>query len=44
MQEGRMKGQAFITLADEVTAERALKETNAFMLHSKPMVVVSLQC
>eukprot|EP00117_Sycon_ciliatum_P009065 scpid80803/ scgid0437/ RNA-binding protein 40; RNA-binding motif protein 40; RNA-binding region-containing protein 3 len=41
MQEGRMKGQAFITLADEEIAEKARKETNGFVLQSKPLVVVS---
>lgn len=37
--EGRMKGQAFITLANEKQAILAVKETNGFVLHTKPMVV-----
>lgn len=41
MKEGRMKGQAFITLPNEEKAEGALNDTNGFMLHGKPMVVVS---
>lgn len=39
MKEGRMKGQAFVTLANEKQAIRAIKETNGFILHTKPMVV-----
>ena len=41
MQTGRMKGQAFVGLPDEGVAARALKETNGYILHGKPMVVVS---
>lgn len=41
MKEGRMKGQAFITLATETQAIQALKETNGFVLSGKPLVVVS---
>ncbi|XP_014243034.1 RNA-binding protein 40 [Cimex lectularius] len=39
MQEGRMKGQAFIMLQSTALAEKALKETNGFMLKGKPIVV-----
>lgn len=39
MKEGRMKGQAFVTLANEEQAIKAVKETNGFVLHTKPMVV-----
>ncbi|XP_039283796.1 RNA-binding region-containing protein 3-like isoform X2 [Nilaparvata lugens] len=39
MQEGRMKGQAFVTLQSVEIAQRALKETNGFILKDKPMVV-----
>lgn len=39
-----MRGQAFITLASEEVAERARKETNGFLLRSKPLVVVSSRC
>lgn len=36
-----MKGQAFIGLPNEQSAEKALRETNGFVLHDKPLVVVS---
>lgn len=39
MQEGRMKGQAFVTFPSEKIAEEALHETNGYMLKEKPMVV-----
>ncbi|XP_055947589.1 RNA-binding region-containing protein 3-like [Argiope bruennichi] len=39
MKEGRMKGQAFVTLANEKQAMEAIKETNGFILHTKPLVV-----
>ncbi|XP_054289007.1 RNA-binding region-containing protein 3-like isoform X2 [Macrosteles quadrilineatus] len=39
MQEGRMKGQAFITLQSVNQAQLALKETNGYILKDKPMVV-----
>ncbi|KAL0131874.1 hypothetical protein PUN28_003021 [Cardiocondyla obscurior] len=39
MQEGRMKGQAFITLQNDLQAKMALEETNGFILKDKPMVV-----
>lgn len=42
MKEGRMKGQAFVSFADEKSAELALKETNCYVLFGKPLVVVSL--
>lgn len=37
-----MKGQAFVSFADEKSAEFALKETNCYVLFGKPLVVVSL--
>lgn len=39
MKEGRMKGQAFITLQNVKQAEAALKETNGYILKDKPLVV-----
>ncbi|KAM4544322.1 RNA-binding region-containing protein 3 isoform 1-T2 [Fundulus diaphanus] len=39
MKEGRMKGQAFVGLPNERSAEKALRETNGFVLHDKPLVV-----
>jgi len=36
---GRMKGQAFITLASEQCAKDAVEDTNGFQLHGKPIVV-----
>ncbi|XP_043263477.1 RNA-binding region-containing protein 3 [Colletes gigas] len=39
MQEGRMKGQAFVTLQNKEQAQMALDETNGFILKDKPMVV-----
>ncbi|KAL7887728.1 hypothetical protein AOLI_G00054490 [Acnodon oligacanthus] len=39
MKEGRMKGQAFIGLPTEKSAERALRDTNGYVLHDKPLVV-----
>lgn len=39
MQEGRMKGQAFITLQNIVQAQMALDETHGYILKDKPMVV-----
>ena len=39
MQEGRMKGQAFITLPSEMAAKQALRDTNAYVLNDKPIVV-----
>lgn len=41
MKEGRMKGQAFIGLPSEKSAEKALRDTNGYVLHEKPLVVVS---
>uniref|UniRef100_A0A1B6DYP9 RRM domain-containing protein n=1 Tax=Clastoptera arizonana TaxID=38151 RepID=A0A1B6DYP9_9HEMI len=39
MQEGRMKGQAFVSLQTVELAQKALKETNGYILKEKPMVV-----
>ncbi|XP_061569106.1 RNA-binding region-containing protein 3 [Cololabis saira] len=39
MKEGRMKGQAFVGLPSEQSAEKALRETNGFVLYDKPLVV-----
>ncbi|XP_045495782.1 RNA-binding region-containing protein 3-like [Colias croceus] len=39
MQEGRMKGQAFVTFPSIKIAETALNETNGYLLNDKPMVV-----
>nr|XP_034180398.1 RNA-binding region-containing protein 3 [Osmia lignaria] len=39
MQEGRMKGQAFVTLQSIEQAQLALDETNGYILKDKPMVV-----
>nr|XP_019942825.1 PREDICTED: RNA-binding protein 40 [Paralichthys olivaceus] len=41
MKEGRMKGQAFVGLPSEWSAEKALRETNGYILFDKPLVVVS---
>lgn len=40
MQEGRMKGQAFVTLQNVTQAQKAVKETNGYILKNKPLVVV----
>lgn len=40
MQEGRMKGQAFITLESMEWAQRAVDETNGYMLKGRPIVAV----
>ncbi|OON20376.1 hypothetical protein X801_03743, partial [Opisthorchis viverrini] len=37
--EGRMKGQAFVSLDGELTAAQALEATNGLLLHDRPMVV-----
>ena len=39
MKEGRMKGQAFVSLASTEKAQAALKDTHGFELNDKPMVV-----
>lgn len=39
MKEGRMKGQGFITFPTEEAAERALNDTNGYVLNGKPMAV-----
>uniref|UniRef100_A0A673CCI7 RNA-binding region-containing protein 3 n=1 Tax=Sphaeramia orbicularis TaxID=375764 RepID=A0A673CCI7_9TELE len=41
MKEGRMKGQAFVGLPSEQSAEKALRDTNGYVLYDKPLVVVS---
>uniref|UniRef100_A0A3B5KB49 RNA-binding region-containing protein 3 n=1 Tax=Takifugu rubripes TaxID=31033 RepID=A0A3B5KB49_TAKRU len=41
MKEGRMKGQAFVGLPSEQSAEKALRETNGYILYDKPLIVVS---
>ncbi|XP_055337793.1 RNA-binding region-containing protein 3-like [Paramacrobiotus metropolitanus] len=40
MQEGRMKGQAFITLPNQTKAAEALKEVHGCRIKEKPVVVV----
>lgn len=42
MKEGRMKGQAFITLPSEDKAKKALRDVHGYILQGKPMVIVSL--
>lgn len=39
MREGRMKGQAFVSLPSVELSQRAVSETNGFVLKNKPMVV-----
>lgn len=39
MKEGRMKGQAFVTLPDEHCAKMIVKECNGFVLNGKPVVI-----
>ncbi|XP_058788575.1 RNA-binding region-containing protein 3 [Phymastichus coffea] len=39
MKDGRMKGQAFVTLQNTELAKLALQETNGYHLKDKPMVV-----
>lgn len=39
MTEGRMRGQAFITLPNLDRAKEALIDTNGLMLQGKPLVV-----
>ncbi|XP_053385924.1 RNA-binding region-containing protein 3-like isoform X2 [Mercenaria mercenaria] len=39
MKEGRMKGQAFITLPNEKEAKEIVKECNGFILNNKPIVI-----
>lgn len=36
-----MKGQAFVGLPSEKSAEKALRDTNGYVLYDKPLVVVS---
>ncbi|KAF3836103.1 hypothetical protein F7725_028661 [Dissostichus mawsoni] len=40
MKEGRMKGQAFVGLPSEQSAEKALRDTNGYVLYDKPLVVI----
>lgn len=39
MQEGRMKGQSFVTLPSEEVAEKALKNVHGYILYEKPMII-----
>ncbi|KAM3860307.1 RNA-binding region-containing protein 3 [Diretmus argenteus] len=39
MKEGRMKGQAFVGLPSEHVAQKALRETNGYVLYDRPLVV-----
>lgn len=39
MQEGKMKGQAFVTLDSVQLAQKAIKETNGYIIKDKPLVV-----
>lgn len=39
MKEGRMKGQAFITLPSEDKAKKALRDVHGYILQGKPMVI-----
>jgi len=39
MTEGRMKGQAFVTLPNIDAAQAALKECHLYRLNSRPMIV-----
>uniref|UniRef100_A0A3Q3W562 RNA-binding region-containing protein 3 n=1 Tax=Mola mola TaxID=94237 RepID=A0A3Q3W562_MOLML len=39
MKEGRMKGQAFVGLPSEQSAEKARRETNGYVLYDKPLIV-----
>ncbi|KAH8253909.1 hypothetical protein KR032_007547 [Drosophila birchii] len=39
MQQGRMKGQAFVTFLNEAQASEALSATNGLVWHHKPMIV-----
>ena len=39
MREGRMKGQAFVSVPDEESAARIVKECNGYILNCKPIVI-----
>ena len=39
MKEGRMKGQAFVSLPSEQQASLALSEVNGYLLHGKPIAI-----
>lgn len=41
MKEGRMRGQAFIKFPTVEQATQALNELHGYILHDKPMVIVS---
>jgi len=40
VKKGKMKGQAFVTLATPEMATEALHETHGYLLRDKPIVVV----
>lgn len=42
MKSGRLKGQAFLKFKSIEMAEKALLKTNGYILHNKPMIVVSI--
>ena len=39
MKEGRMKGQAFVSLPNEECSQKILRDCNAYILNGKPMVI-----
>ena len=39
MKEGRMKGQAFVSLPNEECASKIMRDCNAYVLNGKPMVI-----
>ena len=39
MKEGRMKGQAFVSLPNEDCSQKILRDCNAYILNGKPMVI-----
>ena len=39
LREGRMKGQAFVTVPNEDLATQAINDTNGYVLFEKPMIV-----
>lgn len=42
MKSGRLKGQAFLKFKSIEMAQKALLKTNGYILHDKPMIVVSI--
>lgn len=40
MTKGKLHGQAFISFANDSQSQNALRETNAYMLYEKPIVVM----